>query len=98
MNGETASKVLLKVKDSLAAKGIGCNTINFSFRAPENGDKTDWSHNNDFQIYDFKYNDIYEDGLVNRLDRAKLLTKEKIAVQDAEKQAEIANVQKNQND
>lgn len=77
---ERAAELLLEVKAYLDEKNVPFYAINFNLCAPRNeegqlvGDQ--------ITLFDFLYSDIYEDGLVNRVQESWEITQAHYAIQD----------------
>ena len=80
---ERAAELLLEVKDYLDASNVPFYAIDFNLCAPRNeegqliGDQ--------ITLFEFLYSDIYEDGLVDRVQESWEITQKHYAIQDKEK-------------
>ena len=85
---ERAAEVLLELKKLLDEQGLPFHAIDFTLCAPrnENGQKVGPS----IRLIEVLYSDIYEDGLVDRVQENWNITQEHSAVQDGlKKEAEL---------
>ena len=77
---ERAAEVLLELKEQLDELGLTFHAIDFTLCSPrnENGQKVGPS----IRLIEFLYSDIYEEGLVNRVQENWNITQEHYAIQD----------------
>ena len=84
-DSQRASEILLDIRERMDAAGVTFYWIDLNLRARD-GEGTVQT---DFSMLDFKYEDIYEDGIEERVTAAKERTDAYYAKIDAEKAAEV---------
>lgn len=77
---ERAAEILLELKDILDSEGLPFHAIDFTLSAPrnENGQKIGPS----IRLVEFLYDDIHEEGLIDRVQENWNITQEHYAIQD----------------
>lgn len=80
---ERAAQLLMEVKAYLDEKDIPFHAIDFHLCEPRNEEGQNVGEQ--ITLYDFLYSDIYEEGLVDRVQEHWDIAKERHAIQDAEK-------------
>lgn len=88
------AELLLETKDYLDDNHIPFYAINFNLCAPRN--EAGQMVGDEISVYDFLYSDIYEDGLVERVQENWDAVREHHAIQDAETAKLVAEYSKNQ--
>ena len=79
---ERAAKLLLEVKNYLDANNVPFHGIDFHLCEPNNAEGQ--MTGEQITLFDFLYSDIYEDGLVDRVQEHWNAAREHYAIQDAE--------------
>lgn len=88
INSERAAQVLLHIKDIFHEKNIPFYAIDFTLREPRT--EENMNDGEEFQVREFLYSDIYEEDLVERLEKAAEELEEYYEIEDA-KTKELIN-------
>jgi hypothetical protein len=86
---ERLSELLLEVKNKFDKSGVTFKAVDFVLEPPK-AEGEPMMSDEQIQIRNFYYSDIYEDGLVERVKKANQETIEYYAEQDKSKEAEIS--------
>lgn len=70
INTKRASEILLNIKDIFDKKDVLFYTIDFSLEKPRTEEEKTFKDRESFDVREFLYSDLYEEGLIKRLEKA----------------------------
>lgn len=70
VNVERASEVLINIKDFFDQKDVPFYVVDFSLEEPKTEDKVKFEDRERVDVGEFLYSDIYEEGLIERLEKS----------------------------
>lgn len=86
VNVERASEILIHIKDIFDEKDIPFYAIDFSLEEPKKVDDKKFEDRRRFNVGEFLYSDIYEEGLVERLEKSAKDLQEYYEKEDSKKE------------
>lgn len=83
VTAQEAARILLETRRLMEAGGLSCHSVDFRLFLPRNPDSTPNANKVEVRLMNFPWADIYEEGLVDRVDAAWKETTAYCAYQDA---------------